>query len=314
MKKLIYISFLVLLMADVCAQQAEGYANYIYNQFALNPAVAGTSNCTDIKFGSRFQWVGFDNAPITSFVSIHKAFGSSDPNSPAWHGIGLYVVDDRTGLFRRTGVYPAYAYHLRFSRKVIGSVGVFAGFRNQKFAGPPGSADPIIDQAVSTYIFPDIGVGGLIYSKRSFLSVSLKQLYKQDMSGVDGNRVGLMSRSVVQLNGTAGTRFDTQRGNAGYTPSFNVKYGRAVPLSVELTLMGHYAQDYFNLGVSYRVSDAAIVLLEFKLMKQIDLGYAYEYPLSDIRVGTAQTHEIMLKWDPCWKNEKHHGNVDCPVF
>jgi hypothetical protein len=93
-----------------------------------------------------------------------------------------------------------------------------------------------------------------------------------------------------------------------------VKFHESVLPSVDLSIMFHYIENKFNMGASYRVGDGIAAMLQFNLLKKLSVAYAYEYPLSKINNGTRQTHEIMLKWDPCWSTNDHFGGVNCPAF
>ena len=84
--------------------------------------------------------------------------------------------------------------------------------------------------------------------------------------------------------------------------------------SVDLSIMFHYLENRFNMGGSYRIGDGAAVLLQFNLLSKLSVGYAYEFPFSQVNKGTKQTHEIILKWDPCWTQNEHFGGVTCPSF
>ncbi len=48
------------------------------NQYILNPALAGIENYTDIKVSHRHQWVGINDAPVTTYLTAHMPLGKSD--------------------------------------------------------------------------------------------------------------------------------------------------------------------------------------------------------------------------------------------
>ena len=67
--------FHTLLFVAICllgsAQQLAQYSQYVFNQFSVNPAVAGSKDCLDMRLGYRQQWVGLEGAPVTGWVSMH---------------------------------------------------------------------------------------------------------------------------------------------------------------------------------------------------------------------------------------------------
>jgi hypothetical protein len=49
-------------------------------------------------------------------------------------------------------------------------------------------------------------------------------------------------------------------------------------------------------GVSYRAGDALIGVVGFELYNGIRIGYAYDFPMSDIRKNTSGSHEFMVNY------------------
>lgn len=314
MKQKIILTYILLTsFTQLIAQQTESYTQYVFNQYALNPAVAGAADCPDIKFGGRMQWAGMTDAPFTSFISVHGAI-SKIHNSKAWHGVGGYVVDDRVGLFSRTQINAAYAYHLRVSANYVASVGFYLGVRNQKFSGVPSSSDPLLSSGKSFMVFPDITLGGLIYSDNVFVGLSAKQLYKRQNSGFGGNKIGDNTKSIMQYYLSVGTRIKSDVYIYTYAPSILIKYGKNTPVSVNASIIIYGTENKIGLGINVNYKEAVSGILELKLTKKVWLGYAYDFPISKIRGATSGSHEVVIKLDPCGKQKDNYGNVHCPVF
>src|SRR6201989_3038149 len=138
MKKNLYL-LLVLFscMQLVSAQQKPQYTQYVFNNFLLNPAVAGIENYTDVKAGYRSQWTGLEGAPVTSYLTMNMPIGNNflgdnagtmpgggdeNPMSRSYvrdytaaenhHGVGLMVVNDKAGPLTQTNIDATYAYHI----------------------------------------------------------------------------------------------------------------------------------------------------------------------------------------------------------
>ena len=60
------------------AQQKPHYTQYILNQYIVNPALTGIENYIDVKLSHRHQWVGIQDAPVTSYLSVHGPIGKKD--------------------------------------------------------------------------------------------------------------------------------------------------------------------------------------------------------------------------------------------
>src|SRR5213078_1915245 len=111
----------------------------------------GIENYTDLKISARDQWVGFDGAPRTAYLTIHGPIGKKDYKTSAtsfnipgenprgnsyWesytasephHGIGFTVLNDKTGNYNRFTSYVSYAYHLGLNARTNLAGGFSAG-------------------------------------------------------------------------------------------------------------------------------------------------------------------------------------------
>ena len=151
MKNFILCTVCLMVVAGTQAQQRPHYTQYVLNQYIINPAITGIENYTDVKFSHRHQWVGFEDAPVTTYFTIHKALGKNDYRTTAtsfemegenprgkgyWseyepadphHGIGLQVINDQTGPINNFSAYATYAYHIGISPRTNLAAGFGAG-------------------------------------------------------------------------------------------------------------------------------------------------------------------------------------------
>ena len=72
LKKIIFIGILLLIGAKSEAQQLPIYSQYMFNDYVINPGVAGTLDYIPLKMTYRNQWTGFNGAPKTvTFTDTH---------------------------------------------------------------------------------------------------------------------------------------------------------------------------------------------------------------------------------------------------
>jgi hypothetical protein len=64
-RKLAFISILLIWNATLAGQQLPLYSQYLYNKFLINPAVAGSDGYTSFNVTARQQWAGYSGAPRT---------------------------------------------------------------------------------------------------------------------------------------------------------------------------------------------------------------------------------------------------------
>src|SRR5476651_756361 len=78
---------------NATAQQTLQFSQYMFNGLALNPAYAGYKEDVTLNLSSRIQWVGINDAPQTSTVSVDGLTNSTNKNV----GLGLLATLDRLG-------------------------------------------------------------------------------------------------------------------------------------------------------------------------------------------------------------------------
>ena len=76
--KTIYTALFCFITFFSVAQQRPYYTQYILNSFILNPAVAGIENYTDVKISHRHQWLGLQDGPVTTYLTIHGPLKKQD--------------------------------------------------------------------------------------------------------------------------------------------------------------------------------------------------------------------------------------------
>jgi len=113
MKKLfyqIYCLFFLVLVKETVAQKLPIYSDYLSdNVYLLHPTAAGIGNSSKLRFTTRQQWVGIDNAPALQTISFHSRFNYEYPRGAAY---GFIAFNDRNGFQSQKGFQGTYAYHL----------------------------------------------------------------------------------------------------------------------------------------------------------------------------------------------------------
>jgi type IX secretion system PorP/SprF family membrane protein len=308
MKKILFV-LLIIVSVRLSSQQLPQYTHYILNHFAINPAVAGSKDCLDAKFGYRTQWVGFDGAPKTAFGSLHTVFKKNSYGLDNKHAMGVLVVNDTYGPFRRTKLKVAYAYHFALTRDVLMSAGLFLGVEQLSFRSGQVTLinfnDNAISQASSSLIFPEISPGIFLQSKNWFGGLAIQQTITSEIKAVGTAE----SKLIRHANLTAGIKFSKNKWSI--IPSTLIKYAPSLPYAVDVNVMVDY-KNRFGFGLTYRNTDAVAALIKFVATDNITIGYSYDYTLSGIQAGASNTHEIVIGLNPCGNNTK--GKYACPTF
>jgi hypothetical protein len=65
----IILCMIIVTGTAVMGQQLPQYTQYMFNDFVINPAVAGVHNHYQIRTNHRFQWVGLVDPPMTNSIA-----------------------------------------------------------------------------------------------------------------------------------------------------------------------------------------------------------------------------------------------------
>jgi len=175
------IIFLIIMMAkqEAKAQLNPMGASYFQNQFLGNPAMAGTGGL-NLNIGMRKLWNTIPGSPSTQTLTADYGLKNN-------LGVGLSIINEKSGLFNKNKVVSSFAYHLPLndSDNQV-SFGLSMSFLNERINSDDISGDPD-DLSVAnynlrnTYLDSDFGIA---YTTNSiniqFAVPNLKGILKQD--------------------------------------------------------------------------------------------------------------------------------------
>jgi type IX secretion system PorP/SprF family membrane protein len=285
------------------------------NPFLVNPAFSGINDYTDVRMGHRRQWVGFDDAPVTTSLTANLPLGAGEKvsnrvNSPRYSsrsaapvsapegtirwGAGAQLVADQTGMTERTTGLFTGAVHFSLANDWQLSAGIGAGllqytlrFDKIHTANP----DPILVDWKVAFWRPFFSVGTVLQHKNfmaglSVLSPNSTRInYKIGSQEVD-------NKIVPHFYGTALYRISLDNDWA-VLPQVWVKAAGKSTVSLDYQVRVQYADRFWG-GVLHRSQESLGFQLGLGLTPLVSVGYAYEYPLSKISVSSSGSHEIMI--------------------
>jgi type IX secretion system PorP/SprF family membrane protein len=288
MKKLLYITVIVLLVKNIQAQQLPQYTQYMLNDLAINPAVAGKDNYADVRSNNRYQWMGIADAPRTYMLTLHS------PLKNRHMGLGTHIYTDIVGPTRRVGISIAYAYHIKLTEKTKLSLGLSAGIQQWGIDGHKlhlhDTGDENLLTQYQTKIVPDFGAGIYVHNDKWYIGLSAPQLYQSPIKLYDGgDNKGTLVRHFI-LNGAY--KFNVND-DFKVEPSFLLKYANPAPMEIDLGARVIY-QEQVWLGIGYRHHDAITALVGFMYKNYLMIGYSYDFTTSKLKKYSTGTHELML--------------------
>jgi type IX secretion system PorP/SprF family membrane protein len=292
---------LVHLCTALAAQQPAQYALAHLNPLLWNPAYAGMDNTLHASLGYRKQWTQLQGSPESQYISLHL------PLYLVGGGLGLSLENDVLGAGRWASAQVNYSYHLPVGAGIL-SLGLGAGMVQRTLDGgqlrtpegtyEPGAGinhnDPLLPFAIESGVSPAFHAG-LFYRSNHFefglglrnaiapeiilpsLTQSLDRIFSFHLGGNIslGENLLFQPRLVVQSDGR-----QTQTN-----------------LVSVLEIQQRFLAGVSLRGYSNNTGDALIILAGIPLSDYLSIVYAYDITLSDLRLASNGSHEIMVRYN-----------------
>ena len=290
MKKTSLLFVLIFTVGMLHGQQIPQLTQFMINDYAINPAIAGMNDYYQIKTSVRNQWVGIEDAPKTTLLSI---YGKSNERV----GLGGLVFNDQVGPTSRAGANLTYAYHINLSQRIKLSLALSGGFtqfkidkENWNISNPD---DPLMNGGEIVNLVPDATFGFNIYNEDNwYFGASVPQLLNSELILTDDNdnvtldanlarHINVMGLYNVELN----YYWDIQ-------PSILFK-SVLDQSQLDIGLKTIY-NDNLWIGMDYRNNGDISALLGFFIQDRYIVGYSYDIPNTEISSYTSGSHEFMF--------------------
>ena len=315
------LSLLLVMIVSTARLHAQDpqFSQYYSAPLYLNPGFAGSTNQQRIVFNHRLQWPNLPQA-FSTFSFSYEAYVDKLKS-----GFGVLATTDKMGSagWRTTYAGLLYSYKVRLSKKWVFSPGIYFaygtnGMDKSKLRLRDGleidgqSLDPDIDRLGSRAFF-DFSSGALFYNKNVWFGVSAYHLNQPNLS-----LFGEESRLNAKINIHGGAKIPLYNGprmrasKISYlTPSFVYRLqGDAQQFDIGL----QYHRDPIGVGVWYRglpiqqvikfedseaavnQQDALVFIVSLNL-RDLQIGYSYDYTLSELSGAAGGAHEVSLVWE-----------------
>ena len=295
MKKIISLSICLLSLVSY-SQQTPQRNLYGYNKYAINPAYAGASGCTQINFSHLNQWVKVEGAPLTSMISANGLIGKS-------LGVGGQVLVDQIGMIQQVSAMGSLSYGLTIGKTHNIRLGASIGYNQYRIDASDAIAfengDPIIEGGEQAGGTVNSNIGILYQWKNLEISVGAQQLIQStsnmSFAGIDGFGLRRHLNGLVAYNQKIGNSWML-------TPSIYTK-GTNNGYQLDINADATYNK-YISGGIGYRTSVGLIARAGIQVQDLFFIGYAYETPMSNIASYSSGSHEILLGIKFCKKKPK----------
>jgi type IX secretion system PorP/SprF family membrane protein len=270
------------------AQQDPHYTQYMYNLSVINPAYAGSKENLSGGLLYRKQWVGIEDTPTTGTFFLHSPVGKNV-------GIGISAITDKIGPVEENNLYGDFSYTLKLGGEKRLALGIKTGLTFHKidfntiYPTLPDPEDDVFAGSNPSSASFNIGSGLLFYTNRFYLSVSIPNLLKTKYLDFNGISYG---SEVPHYFVTSGYVIDLSE-NVKLKPFALVKTAFNTPVSLDVST-NFLFYNKFEIGATYRLEDSFGAMVNYAITPNLRIGYAYDKIVSDLKVTTPASHEVIL--------------------
>ncbi len=272
------------------SQQDAIYSQYMYNQFVINPAYAGSRNSMSAVLMHRTRWMGIDGAPTTSSLSVHSDLNKKNL---AW---GANFAADRLGPTTNVMAAIAGAYHLRLKKGKL-AFGLRLGFFNSSINGAKldfrDPTDNLNTGSRQSAMLPSVDFGLYYYTRKFYAGLSLNHMGGGTFNYSELSDATINLRRYNTLG--MGYAFDIND-NLIIKPSFLLKQSQPLTGNLDVNLSALLYETVW-LGVSLRNTSTFNILFEINATDYMRFGYSFDTFTNGLNNASNGAHEIFVGFD-----------------
>ena len=293
MKKISILFFAICFGGILKAQQLPQITQYMNNNYAINPAVAGMYDYYQVNTSIRNQWVGINDAPRTTVISI---YGKHSDNV----GLGGTVYNDVTGPTSRTGGAASYTYAFSLTAKMKLSLALQGGFTQFKIIKSGLSVedptDPILKGGDIVRVLPDATFGLNLSGDKWYIGAAIPQLLSSELKLMEFNDTIIQTGKLASHIYVLGSYTYDINSAISIEPSFFLRAVAGAKTQIDFGVKSEF-KELFWLGMNYNMNNdlsSIAALLGYNINDRFNIGYSYGMPSSATSNYYTGSHEFML--------------------
>ncbi|MBX2945004.1 MAG: type IX secretion system membrane protein PorP/SprF [Cyclobacteriaceae bacterium] len=336
-------STLVIGLVSLVSLQAQDiqFSQYYQAPLYLNPGFAGITPQQRVAINHRVQWPNLPQAFATYAVS-YDIFVDELRS-----GFGFLATTDKMGSagWRTTTAGLLYSYKVKLTDNWVFSPGLYFGYGTNGIDrsrlrlgdgleferdGQYYSIDPDQDR-IGRQSYFDFGSGALLYSRSFWIGTAFHHMNQPNLSVLgDVSRLPMKGtvHTGLRINLSDGTFRSSSYRISYLTPSIMYRWQGKSFSQLDAGL--NYHIDPVSVGIWYRgkpweknvsnnISSDALIIQLGLYMKNLNIGYSYDFTVSELQTTSGGAHEISLVYQfstkPVQRSVKQkYRLIPCPTF
>lgn len=330
----------VISLVSVNAQDIQ-FSQYYQAPLYLNPGFAGITPQQRVAVNHRVQWPNLPQAFATYAVS-YDIFVDELRS-----GFGFLATTDKMGSagWRTTTAGLLYSYKVKLNDNLVFSPGLYFGYGTNGIDrsrirlgdgleferdGQYYSIDPDQDR-IGRQSYFDFGSGALLYSRLFWIGAAFHHMNQPNLSVLgDVSRLPMKGtvHTGLRINLSDGTFRSSSYRISYLTPSIMYRWQGKSFSQFDMGL--NYHIDPISVGIWYRgkpweknvvnsISSDALIIQLGLYMKNLNIGYSYDFTVSELQTTSGGAHEVSLVYQfsmkPVQRSVKQkYRLIPCPTF
>lgn len=287
LKIIVTISLLLQIGTAAKGQQDPLSTQYMFNPMWVNPSYIANTDQITFTGITRHQWVGFEGAPSTQFLS------GTYPIEKLNFVLGGTLVHDVAGPENQTMLFLDYGYSVKLSEESRLNFGVRGGLgyyrANTTDLAMVNENDPSLTGDIQSRVLMNIGFGASYITQQFYIGYSIPKLIRNKYNSED-----ISTRYTSHHYLFGGARFDINSDIALY-PSVMSKMVKGAPPSVDISATAFY-RNKIGAGLMYRFGASIGGMVSYEITDKIRIGYSYDMAITRMHYNSLGTHEVMFSF------------------
>tara|TARA_B100000902_G_C27321463_1_gene924913 strand:- start:7899 stop:8825 length:927 start_codon:yes stop_codon:yes gene_type:complete len=297
MKRISILIFIICFVGAIKAQQLPQITQYMHNNYTVNPAIAGMYDYYQVNSTIRNQWVGINDGPRTSIISI---YGKHSDNI----GLGGMVYNDVAGPTSRIGGSASYTYNFLITEKINFSLALQGGFTQFKIIKDLQTEfknDPLLEGGDVVRTLPDATFGFNLSGNHWYIGASIPQLLSSELKLMDNDfariydttsQNGRLARHIYVL----GSYKYYIKPEISLESNLFLRSVAGTKTQIDFGLKSEYKELVWA-GINYKINNelsSMAALFGYSINDRFNIGYSYGIPSSSNSQYYSGSHEFLI--------------------
>ncbi|MBS0000431.1 MAG: type IX secretion system membrane protein PorP/SprF [Cyclobacteriaceae bacterium] len=270
---------------NLFAQISPSFTQFFMNPYRINASYAGIEGRPVIYLAHRQQWVGIEDAPVTTTFSMHAPLNLG-------LNLGADFYHDSRGILKTNSFLFTVGYSIAFSQKDFLRFGLSGGlgFRNIDLSQVDNPSDPALLNAMENNLFINGNFGVSYHTGYFSIGVAIPNLFEPNLNNTSTFENGEMAPFNEVVFNTS-YRFYFGLDDYAFEPHILYRYSNVLPQQYEVAGIFHL-KNIIWLGGSFRQDYGVSALGGVKINNQMAFGYSYGLGIQSFPGIGKSSHEF----------------------